>query len=604
MVGSYRTGDQGRCVSPLVPVLIITVLLLFLVQTGTAESEDIRIVVYGKEDPVTGGYSYPSDNLTLPSHVSLILTSPSLGFIAVDVPADNETYYTNELLRLPGVSHAERDTPRRTASGTSTIPDDPCYPEQWGLNRTDVSLAWDLLQPKRNISIGLIDTGVARHEDLYGILSAGYDWTDQDSVPEDTDGHGTHLAGIIAAATNNSIGISGIAPVRIIPERIARNGTEILGSYSAVAIHDAVTRGADIILCGYGGNSPSLAEERAIRDAARNGVMIIAPAGNNDSNVAHYPSDYLEVISVGSIARNNGLSYFSNYGIFTELVAPGEDILSTGLNNTYELRTGTSQAAAMVCGIASLIASSHPTLSEEEVRSLLSEGAVDLGRSGRDMYYGYGIVNAGKTAEILLNRRAPLNRQITNNLSGENVPFMKRSEDLAGNGAFQIPLHQGWNFISLPGYLQSGRTLSEFIGTVNTNGHTLWSYHAENGDWRALSPDQTPYPRTGILVYSAGETSIPVVCKIPDDRAFTLPLKPGWNLVGSLTGNTSPVSVTLHPVIDTWVSLLRYNASAQQYDPAIINGAGGIYGKDPALSPYEAYWVYMRDNVTYTGILS
>ncbi len=586
MVGSYRTGNQSKYLYYL--ILSIFIVGVSCVGFGAA-SGDVRLIVYGGLNP--DSEKIPSvDNITLPTNVTLILSSPDLGFIVVDVPSANETWYTNEIKKLPFVVGIEHDTIRKTEStvidNLTNKKEDDFYLANNQINDiiinqeafflSNIQSAQKMLKPKRNVTVGLVDTGIAKKTTSVNII-AGYDFVNQDSYSEDTSGHGTHLAGIITSIVNNS------SSLQIIPEKAGKSD-EIFASLSALGIYHAAQTGANIILCGYGGSVASTAEERACQYASEKGILIIAPAGNDDSNMAHYPSDYYQVMSIGSIGKNQGLSYFSNYGIYTELVAPGEAVLSTGLNNTFIGLTGTSQSAAIVTGIASLLYSSTDNVNASDIRQILNDGAKDLGRNGRDIYYGWGAVDAEKSADISAHQKP------------NRIQEVETVRKLSINGTSNnFSLNPGWNFISFPAEFSSDKKLSEVFSGIKTAGHSFWIYKPEYNDWISLKADSDVSPGLGILIYSEKEESIPVVYKTGHTN---LSLNKGWNLVGSLTDNTSKISEITDKLPSSWISILKYNSTLQGYDPAIIRGADGIIGNNPVIKTNEAFWIYLTSNET------
>jgi len=247
--------------------------------------------------------------------------------------------------------------------------------------------------------VAIIDTGIDyQHPDLIdNYVPLGYDWVNDDNDPMDDNGHGTHCAGIVAAVINNSIGIAGIADVKIMAEKVLdENGTSYY-SYIVLGIIDAVDKGAKIISMSLGGENYSRTLEYACLYARNRGALLVAASGNDGTNQILYPAAYDTVIAVRSIDENDQLSWFSNYGNEQELVAPGEYILSTYYYNgihTYAYASGTSMATPHVAGVAALAWATHPTYTNQQIRDLLRATAIDLGSPGWDQYYGYGMVDA------------------------------------------------------------------------------------------------------------------------------------------------------------------------------------------------------------------
>jgi hypothetical protein len=219
-----------------------------------------------------------------------------------------------------------------------------------------------------------------------------------DEDPLDDNGHGTHCAGIIAAAINNSIGIAGLAQVRIMAEKVLDSGGYGYADWVANGIIHAADSGAKIISMSLGGYGYSELLHEAVKYAYDHGVLIIAAAGNDNTNMKLYPAGYDEVIAVAATDQYDKKAWFSNWGDWIELAAPGVDIYST-VPWGYQSWSGTSMATPHVSGVAALVWSLHPNKTRDWVRLWLRYTADDLGDPGFDVYYGYGRINARKAVE-------------------------------------------------------------------------------------------------------------------------------------------------------------------------------------------------------------
>ena len=237
------------------------------------------------------------------------------------------------------------------------IPNDPRYPEQWAMPAIGAPSAWgEMPADAPKVPVAVIDSGIcANHSDLAGRILDGWDFLENDSVPQDDFGHGCAVSGVIAANMNDGIGIAGVAPnAMIMPLRVL-NASGV-GSYSdvAAAIVYAADHGAQVINLSLGGSSPSTTLENAVNYAISKDVIVIAAAGNNGTEGALYPGAYPEVIAVGSVDSNLEHSSFSNYGPQIDIWAPGRDILTTKSDGSYGLVSGTSFAAPYVAGAEAL----------------------------------------------------------------------------------------------------------------------------------------------------------------------------------------------------------------------------------------------------------
>ena len=341
----------------------------------------------------------------------------------VDVP-DNTSLsdFIEDLQSLPEVAYAQPNylyyleyegTPvvvrPEDISGANpeAVTNDPRLSLQWHLDKIQAGNVWDVTYGDAAVRVAVIDTGVqADHPDLSGQIAAQADMVTGDGVAEDDNGHGTHVAGIIAAIGNNGEGGVGIAPdTQLIAVDVfsESNGKWTATTANIIAgIEFAVDNGAKVINLSLGSYSEDTAENDAVDAAAAAGVVVVASAGNESTSAAHYPSDVDSVLGVIATDWNDSIASYSNYGAAKDISAPGGSvttsvnsrILSTYKGSQYAWMAGTSMASPVVAGVAALVWSVDPSLTAEEVKSLICETAVDLGAIGRDSYYGFGRVNA------------------------------------------------------------------------------------------------------------------------------------------------------------------------------------------------------------------
>ncbi len=234
------------------------------------------------------------------------------------------------------------------------VVDDPLYPQQWALPVIGAPYAWaETPADAPTVTVAVIDSGIClEHPDLAGRILPGFDFVEDDDTPQDDFGHGCGVSGIIAANTNNQIGMAGVAPnAMVMPLRVL--DAYGIGTYSdvAAAIVYAADNGAEIINLSLGGANPSTVLENAVNYADTYGVMVIGAAGNTGQASVLYPAAYDSVIAVGSVDFDLQQSSFSNYGPQIDLWAPGRDILTTTNANGYATMSGTSFAAPYVAGV-------------------------------------------------------------------------------------------------------------------------------------------------------------------------------------------------------------------------------------------------------------
>lgn len=295
-------------------------------------------------------------------------------------------------LRRSGLfSSVERDHLVRVAED----PNDSHYAAQWGLPRAGVPAAW-ALSSGAGVTVAVVDTGVeASHPDLQGQLLPGYDFINDDGDPDDDNGHGTRMVGIVGAVRDNAEGISGVAPAaRVLPVKAL--DAQGYGPYSAVAngITYAVDQGAQVINLSLVGAAPSSILQAAVDYAVAHDVVVVAASGNYGSDAPAYPAASSGAVAVAAITENDGHPIFSNYGAWISVAAPGVDIVTTSLDASYAGSTGTSPAAAMASGVFALLRAANPQMGRLEAIGRVQSGAANLGSSGWDPYFGWGRVDA------------------------------------------------------------------------------------------------------------------------------------------------------------------------------------------------------------------
>lgn len=285
-------------------------------------------------------------------------TIDRIGVQVVRVPAGDELSAVARYRANPNVLYAEVDGIVRTMG--SFTPNDPMLADQWGLARTEATSAWSVTRSNSAIRIAILDTGIdAGHGDINPKVVASRNFTTSRTV-SDRNGHGTHVAGIAAAVTNNARGVAGMGfdSVLMNGKVLGDNGS---GTWSWVAsgIIWAADNGANVINMSLGGTSHSAVVEDAVNYAWGRGSVLVAAAGNNNSSALVYPAAYTNVIAVGATDRNDARASFSSFGAWVDVAAPGVDILSTfprsGRTDRYSWMNGTSMSSPFVAGLAGLV---------------------------------------------------------------------------------------------------------------------------------------------------------------------------------------------------------------------------------------------------------
>lgn len=283
--------------------------------------------------------------------------------------------------------------------------DDTYRDDQWDLAKIGVPAAWES-STGDGVVVAVVDSGVqGDHPDLAGQVLSGFDAI-ADTTGGDTDenGHGTHVAGTIAAIAGNGEGIAGIAPnARILPIRVLDADGSGDVSDEAQGIVWAADNGADIINLSLGGDTATAAEKAAVDYARKQGVTVIAAAGNEreEGSPVSYPAAYPGVIGVAATDASDRVAFYSNKGDYVDVAAPGSAILSTWPGGEYETASGTSMAAPHVAAVAALLKAYQPEITPDEIEETLESTAADLGTSGFDTDYGNGRVDAAAALESL-----------------------------------------------------------------------------------------------------------------------------------------------------------------------------------------------------------
>lgn len=274
-------------------------------------------------------------------------------------------------------------------------PDDPKFRYQWGLRKPGFQDAWSRTRGS-GVDVAVVDTGAAvGHVDLRQKVAEARDIVNDDGTVRDLSGHGTHVAGIIAARTDNRKGVAGGCPnCKLLVAKVFDGKNTGTVARFAEGIRWSADHGAEVINLSFVHPLPSTVERNAIDYARNKGAVVVAAAGNKDTSDPTYPAAYLDsVIAVAATQRDDRRASFSNYGNWVDVAAPGVKILST-IPRGYASWSGTSMATPHVSALAGLLASQGR--SRENIEDRITSTAVDLGPNGRDPYYGAGRISADR----------------------------------------------------------------------------------------------------------------------------------------------------------------------------------------------------------------
>ncbi|MBS1262046.1 MAG: Thermophilic serine proteinase [Calditrichaeota bacterium] len=459
----------------------------------------------------------------------------------VELAPDADPAQTLQALRdQPDVAHAERLPVRETCGldGIEDAPDDPLLSFQWHLEAVNAFAAWDEAPYAEDVVIAILDNGVdLNHPDLQAVMwrnggeiggepgfdddSNGYvddlygwDAFAQDGDPTapegvDNSGHGTHCAGIAAAANDNARGGSGIARgAQVMAVRIGE-GTQIFNTVDGILY--AAINGADVISMSFAGGRESVFERDVVDFALGEGAILVAAAGNDGSSAITYPAGYEGVIGVAATDVNNELAPFSNRGWWVQAAAPGVDILST-LINGYGYSNGTSMATPLVGGVIALLKAENPELTREEALARIQQGARAIS-GGNGLSTPAGVVDAWRS--VIADRPALA-------FTGLNLT------DEDGDGRFEQGESATGTFdIELAGTTADNVTIS---ATSLVNGLTV------SGMYSATDLEPGPFTTGGFFFFASSNAprgEQPAALRINadgwrDTLSIRVPVDPPW----------------------------------------------------------------------------
>ncbi len=430
-------------------------------------------------------------NITSSKHIfkDLRTTANSLSRIIV-IKYENNIDPYEIVKKIKNSDEVEWAEPKFIYNTTFT-PNDPSLSNQYSLVKIDATSAWDLSKGDSSIVIGIVDTGIDwDHPDLAANIWAnkkeipgngidddqngyvddirGWDFGGLNGTPdnnptEDRPDHGTHVAGIASASTNNGIGVASIGyktklmPVKVTVDnyRDSQTGSPYI-VYGYEGIVYAIDNGAKVINCSWGGDGYSSLGQEVIDYAVSKGVLVVSAAGNDNSNDSFYPAGYRGVLAVASTDETDIKSYFSNYGEFVDVAAPGSNIYSTWKNDTYYYLSGTSMASPLTAGLAALVTSHFPSYTPLQVGEQIRVNCDDIDSKNPDYekQMGRGRINAYKALSN------------TNSISVRAIDVVFSDAAPGGNG---------------DGILQSGETITvqakfrNYLGATNNLNISLES---------------------------------------------------------------------------------------------------------------------------------
>lgn len=334
------------------------------------------------------------------------------------------------------VEYYEKD--QELATIPVALPNDEYYDYQYAHDILNIPEAWAYSTGSSDVIVAVLDTGIMReHEDFVSLpILPGKTYIDGNSgsCTYDCQGHGTMVSGVIAAVSNNSIGVSGICKnVTIMPMQCFESNGSATSANIMSAIYDSADAGADVLNMSFSGPYDEGIEDAILYADSKN-CILVAAAGNDGYEVYKYPASLSSVISCGSVGEESTWSDFSTYNDALDIAAPGEHIATTYFDGDYVAPDGTSFSCPEVAAIAALARKLSPTLSSSQFRQLAIATAKDVAPAGFDKQTGYGVIDAQKLLATLKNGTCTIT---FNSNTGSAVPSMMVSKGLT----FQAPVN-------------------------------------------------------------------------------------------------------------------------------------------------------------------
>jgi len=453
-------------------------------------------------------------------------------------------------------------------------PNDPYFAQQWGMTKIQAPQAWDVTTGKPDIWIAILDTGIDQdHQDLPGLTKIVANANFTFSLTwDDIYGHGTHVAGIAAAATNNGIGVagvgrnSGLINVKVLGD----NGS---GYYSWVAsgITWAANYGAKVINMSLGGPSASSALEDAVNYAWGKGVVVVAAAGNSSSSALSYPAAYDNCIAVAATTATDTKASFSNYGSWVDVAAPGVSIYSTLPNHPYQLGTtlnygslsGTSMAAPHVAGLAGLVWATPYGTSNASVRNRIESTADAI--PGTGTYWQYGRINAYRAVLSPLAQPPSLSvgvsaPSLTNETTFAVQATVSNTGDETATGVSAS--------MTLPSGLTTAESLTKSLGDIKGKGSAITS-------WVVTATSDSTYSVT-VEATAANAPSA------SDSAVLTVDTMPPSQVTGLVVTTVSSSQLNL-----TWTANAESDLAGYRVYRSNVSGSSYTLVASPATNSYQ-----------------
>jgi thermitase len=591
----YLRG-RSRSLRPLAIGVAAVLLVSFLLASGGSSAPGGQALLLVKFAP--GQDRHATDAALSAVGATDLGENADIGVQMVSVPSEGAGNALGRLKKTPGVEFAEPDATVEAAD----VPNDPSYPSQWALAKIDAPDAWTTDHGSSSVVVAVVDTGVSlSHPDLASKIVGSVNFSSS-ATADDVNGHGSHVAGIIAAATNNGVGVAGLGWNTDLLDVKALDDSGS-GLYSNVinGITWAADHGADVINLSLGGTMDSPALESAVDYAWSKGAVVVAAAGNSASSAPFYPAYYPNAIAVAATTDLDKLASFSDYGDWVDVAAPGISIYST-VPGGYQYMSGTSMAAPYVSGLAALLFAEG--LTNDQVRSRIQSTADNIGVAG----IGSGRINAYRAVTQTSSPSAPTNatapaitgsavvantlQASTGTWTGSPTSYAYQWQRCDTTGANCAPISGATLSSYLLSSTDAGSTIRAQVTASNTAGFAT-STSAQTAAVTTASPSVSSLPTLSGTAQDGQvlQTSTGTWTGSPTGYAYQwLRCDSTGNNCGSISGATSAsysvTSVDVGSTISSQVTATNAggSASAQSAQSAVVAAAPPVNTALPAES--------------------
>jgi len=492
-------------------------------------------------------------------------TIPGIGVQVVKVPKGQAKEKAKAYSSNPMVAYAELDYVAQILAE----PDDTYFPSQWGMQKIQAPEAWNITTGSPGVIIAILDTGVdTGHPDLIDKIVDNINFTDSPTV-DDVYGHGTHVAGIAAASTDNGMGVAGLGyDSTIMNVKVLGDSGGGYYSWAAAGITWAADNGADVINLSLGGKSGSQILEDAVNYAWSKGVVVVAAAGNNGKSDPFYPAVYDNCIAVAATNGNDVRPAWSTYGDWVDVAAPGREIYSTLRDGSYGYKSGTSMAAPHVAGLAALVLTTVSDTNgdgklNDDIRSRIESTCDDIGVEG----IGSGRINAARAVGGATVLPGTVSGQVTDAeegspIAGATVTDGTRTTTTDASGEYTIadvPPGTYEVVASKEGYESSSLTVTVLEGTTAVADFSLSQTIVPGTITGSVTDAEDGSPIIGAVVTDGTRTTTAdaagqyTIADVPPGSYQVVASKEGYETssatVNVLQGTTAVANIFLSQII-------------------------------------------------------